>query len=136
MDTAAQVAAAMFNADKASQHLGMKLEKIEAGAASLSMPVRDDMLNGLGICHGGITFALADTAFAFACNSRNVKSVALTCTVNYVAAAKAGDVLTAAAREVSLTGRTGIYDVKVTNQDGTLIAEFRGTSYATSSSVI
>lgn len=133
---AADVAAAMFATDKASQHLGMKLEKIEPGQAVFSMPVRADMVNGLDLCHGGITFALADTAFAFACNSRNRKTVALTCTINFVAPAKSGDVLTAKAVEVALNGRTGVYDVTICNQDGRLIAEFRGTAYGTSSPVI
>ena len=133
---AAEVGAAMFKVDRASQYIGMKLDSVEPGSAKLSMTVREDMLNGLGICHGGITFSLADSAFAFACNSRNVKTVALTSTINFIAPAHAGDRLTATAREVSLTGKTGMYDVRVTNQNGQLIAEFRGTSYATSSNVI
>lgn len=135
-DLACAVAQAMFAADKASQALGMRLEHVEPGKAIFSMPVRADMLNGLGICHGGITFALADTAFAFACNSRNRKTVALNCTIHFVAPGKEGDVLMAMAQEISLSGRTGIYDVTVSNQDAQVIAQFRGTAYGTSSPVI
>lgn len=135
-EVATQVAQYMLKHDRASRHLGIKIESVDEGVAVLSMTVRDDMLNGLDILHGGVTFSLADSAFAFACNSRNRKTVALNCTVNFVAAAKEGDVLTASAREVSLSGRTGIYDVSVKNQKGELIAEFRGTSYGTSSNVV
>lgn len=133
---AAQVADYMLKHDRASRHLGIKIDSIDEGVAVLSMTVRDDMLNGLDILHGGFTFSLADSAFAFACNSRNRKTVALHCTINFVAAAKVGDVLTATAQEVSLSGRTGIYDVSVKNQNGDLVAEFRGTSYGTSSNVV
>lgn len=135
-ETAKKVADYMLTHDRASRHLGIKIDSVDEGVAVLSMTVRDDMLNGLDILHGGFTFSLADSAFAFACNSRNRKTVALNCTINFVAAGKAGDVLTATAREVSLSGRTGIYDVTVKNQKGDLIAEFRGTSYGTSSNVV
>src|SRR5271169_6853898 len=123
---ALDVARAMYQADRASQNLGIKLEMVEPGKARLSMPVRADMINGLGLCHGGITFTLADTAFAFACNSRNRKTVALACTINFIAAAKEGDVLTAEAKEVALAGKTGVYDIAITNQDDKLVAQFRG----------
>lgn len=135
-EVARQVAHHMLEKDRASRHLGIRIDSVDEGVAVLSMTVRDDMLNGLDICHGGITFLLADSAFAFACNSRNRKTVALNCTVNFVAAAKTGDVLTATAREISLSGRTGIYNVSVNNQKGELVAEFRGTSYGTSSKVV
>lgn len=135
-ETAKQVADFMLQHDRASKHLGIKIESVDEGVAVLSMTVRDDMLNGLDILHGGFTFSLADSAFAFACNSRNRKTVALNCTINFVAAAKVGDALTATAREVSLSGRTGVYDVSVKNQKGELVAEFRGTSYGTSSNVV
>jgi acyl-CoA thioesterase len=94
------------------------------------------MVNGFGICHGGVTFSLADTAFAYACNSRNNKTIALACTINFLAAVKPGDRLIATAQEKSLGGRIGVYDITVVNQDNVLVAEFRGTSYATSDSVI
>ncbi|MBX9952379.1 MAG: hydroxyphenylacetyl-CoA thioesterase PaaI [Candidatus Obscuribacterales bacterium] len=135
-ETAARVAQYMLAHDRASRHLGIKIERVDEGVAVLSMTVREDMLNGLDILHGGFTFSLADSAFAFACNSRNRKTVALNCTINFVAAAKVGDTLTATAREVSLSGRTGVYDVSVKNQNDELVAEFRGTSYGTSSSVV
>ena len=135
-EVAMQVAEYMLKHDRASSHLGITIVSVDEGVSVLQMTVRDDMLNGLDILHGGVTFTLADSAFAFACNSRNRKTVALNCTVNFVAAARAGDVLTASAREVSLSGRTGIYDVSVKNQKGELIAEFRGTSYGTSSNVV
>ncbi|MBX3074615.1 hydroxyphenylacetyl-CoA thioesterase PaaI [Candidatus Obscuribacterales bacterium] len=135
-ELAHKVAEEMFRNDKASKHLGMRLDAIDEGTASVSMTVRDDMLNGFGICHGGVTFTLADTAFACACNSRNRKTVALNCTISFLAAGKVGDVLTATAREVSLAGRTGLYDIRITNQTGAVMAEFRGTSYGTSSKAI
>ena len=135
-DVARQVAEYMLRHDRASSHLGITIESVDEGQAVLSMTVRTDMLNGLDILHGGVTFTLADSAFAFACNSRNRKTVALNCNVAFVAAARVGDVLTATAREVSLSNRTGIYDVSVKNQNGELVAEFRGTSYGTSSAVL
>lgn len=135
-DLTAKVVDAMLKNDKASEHMGIRLVQVEPGSATVTMTIREDMLNGFGICHGGMTFTLADTAFACACNSRNRKTVALTCTINFITAAKAGDVLTATAREVSLSGRTGLYDITVTNQTGALVAEFRGTSYGTSSTIL
>ncbi len=132
----AKVVDAMMKQDLASKHLGIKVLKVEPGMATVTMTVRDDMMNGFGICHGGITFTLADTAFACACNSRNRKTVALACTINFITASKPGDVLTAKAKELSLSGRTGLYDIEVTNQTGALVAQFRGTSYGTSSTII
>jgi len=96
----------------------------------LSLTVERHHLNGHDICHGAVTFALADSAFAFACNSRNQSTVAQHNTISYLAPAKLGDLLTAKAAEVSLTGRNGIYDVTVTNQHGTIIVQFRGCSRA------
>jgi acyl-CoA thioesterase len=93
------------------------------------MPVRDDMLNGHAICHGGLIFALADSAFAFACNSYNLSTVASGCAIEFIAPAREGDVLTARARERQLAGRTGVYDVEVTNARGEVVALFRGKSY-------
>lgn len=133
---AEKIAAEMLKNDRASQHLAIRLDKIDEGTAVVSMVVRDDMLNGFDICHGGVIFTLADTAFACACNSRNRKTVALACTINFIVAGRAGDVLTAYAREVSLAGRTGVYDITVKNQTGTVMAEFRGTSYGTSSTIL
>jgi len=132
---ATRSAAAMIKGDHAAAMLGIKLESVSPGFAQMSMVVREDMLNGHGICHGGIIFALADTAFAYACNSRNEKTVALSCVINYSASAALADVLKAVARERSLSRRTGVYDVEIQNQRAETIAFFRGTSYKTSAPV-
>jgi acyl-CoA thioesterase len=126
---AQDVGAAMYEVDRASQHLGIKLIEIAPGYARMTMTVRVDMLNGHQTCHGGLLFSLADSTFAFACNSRNVSTVASGCTIDFLAPAFEGDVLTAVAQERSLAGRTGVYDVTITNQDGKSLAVFRGRSY-------
>jgi acyl-CoA thioesterase len=123
-----EVGAYMFAADRASQGLGMRILALGAGSARLEMAVRDEMLNGHEICHGGFITTLADSAFAFACNSRNQLTVAAGLTVDFLAPAHRGDVLTADAVEVSLAGRTGVYDIVVTNQQGARIALVRGRS--------
>ena len=130
-ETAAAVGEAMYARDRASQALGMALDEVRPGYARLSMTVRPDMLNGHGICHGGLVFALADSAFAFACNSRDVLTVAAGCSVEFLAPAREGDTLVAEARERSLEGRNGVYDVDVSRADGELVATFRGRSAAT-----
>jgi acyl-CoA thioesterase len=135
-ELARQIGQAMLKADRVSGLLDMRLMEIAPGNATVSMVVRDDMLNGVGICHGGITFTLADTAFAYACNSRGRKTVALACSINFVDRAEVGDILTARAEELTRSGRTGVYDIAVRKQDGALIAQFRGTSYSTSTSVL
>lgn len=119
---------AMWNGDSASQRLGMHLDQIAPGAATLSMTVTDAMSNGQGNCHGGYIFTLADSAFAFACNSYNNVVVGQHCSISYLLPVRIGDRLTAAAREVSRHGRSGIYDICITNQDGAHVAEFRGHS--------
>jgi len=123
------VGAAMYAVDAATQGLDMDVAEIAPGYARLTMRVRPDMLNGHQTCHGGFLFALADSAFAFACNSRNASTVASGCSIDFVAPGFAGDLLTAVAQERSLAGRTGVYDVTVTNQDGRQLALFRGRSY-------
>jgi len=128
-ELAQAVGSAMYANDAASQSLGMRVEAIAPGYARLTMRVRADMLNGHKTCHGGFIFALADSAFAFSCNSRNVSTVASGCTIDYLAPGLEGDVLTAEAQERSLAGRTGVYDITVTNQDGRTVAVFRGRSY-------
>ena len=120
---------AMWREDRASRSLGMAIHAVGPGSATLVMTVRDDMLNGHDICHGGLVTALADSAFAFACNAYNEVTVASGFDVNLLKAARAGDVLTATARELSRAGRTGVYDVAVTNQRGEAVAAFRGRSY-------
>ena len=126
---AERVADAMYPRDRASQSLGIKVAKVGPGHAELTMTVRADMLNGHAICHGGFIFTLADSAFAFACNSYNLNTVASGCAIEFLAPAREGDVLTAAARERSMAGRTGVYDIDVANQRGETIALFRGKSY-------
>ena len=126
----AAVAAHMYASDRASRGLGITLVEVGEGTATLRMPVRDDMLNGHDICHGGFITTLADSAFAFACNSTNVVTVAAGLTVDFLAPGRRGDVLTAHAHEVSRAGRTGVYDMVVTNQDGVRIALVRGRSHA------
>ena len=123
------VGAAMYAVDAATQGLDMQVTEMAAGYARLTMRMRPDMLNGHQTCHGGFIFALADSAFAFACNSRNASTVASGCTIDFLAPAYAGDELTAVAQERSLAGRTGVYDVTVTNHDGRQVALFRGRSY-------
>jgi acyl-CoA thioesterase len=129
-ERARRSAEAMWAQDGASRWLGMRIDEVDEGMAVLSLSVEPHHCNGHGICHGGITFSLADSAFAFACNSRNQSTVAQTNTITYTAPARLGDRLTATAREVSLTGRSGIYDVSVTARDGRTVAEMRGLSRA------
>jgi len=131
-----RVAAAMFARDAASQAMGMTIADIGPGRAELRMTVREDMLNGHAICHGGFIFSLADSAFAFACNSYNLTTVASGCAIDFIAPAREGDVLSARARERSASGRTGVYDIEVTNQRGETIAFFRGKSYRIKGHVI
>lgn len=120
---------AMWENDRASQGLGMQVLAIGPGTATLRMAVREAMLNGHDICHGGFVTTLADSAFAFACNAYNEVTVASGFDVNLVAAARLGDVLTATATELHRAGRTGVYDIDVRNQRGERVAAFRGRSY-------
>jgi acyl-CoA thioesterase len=119
---------AMDERDHASKHLGIEIAEIKPGFARLTMTVKQTMVNGHDICHGGMIFTLADTAFAHACNSYNFNTVAAGCSIEYLAPAKLNDVLTANAQEQTQVGRTGIYDVVVTDQDQKTIAVFRGKS--------
>jgi acyl-CoA thioesterase len=130
------VGAAMYANDPASQGLGIKIDAIAPGYASMSMPVRADMLNGHGSCHGGFIFALADSAFAFACNSHNMTTVGAGCTIDYLAPGRLNDVLTAVAQEQALAGKSGVYDVQVSNQDGRIVALFRGKSHRVSGHIV
>lgn len=122
-------AAAMWAGDRAAQALAMKIEAVAPGTASLSMAVREDMVNGHGICHGGFIFTLADTAFAYACNSQNHRAVAAGARIEFLAPGHLGDRLVAAARQVVQGGRTGVYDVVVSNREGKQLALFRGNSH-------
>jgi len=118
----------MWRADRASKWLGMKLEEIRAGYTRLSMTVTADMTNGQQLCHGGLIFSLADSSFGFACNSRNQRALAASCAIEFLAPARLGDRLTSECREQALAGRNGVYDARVANQNGELIALFRGKS--------
>ncbi len=130
MTTAERAAAAMWENDQASEWFGFQLVSVAEGTATLSLTVQSHHCNGHGILHGGVTFSLADSAFAFACNSRNQKTVAQHNSISFLAPGFQGDTLTAVATERQLHGKSGIYDVQVTKGDGTTIAEFRGHSRA------
>ena len=119
----------MYERDPASRSLGMLLAEIRPGYARMTMEVRGDMLNGHQTCHGGYIFMLADSAFAFACNSHNHNTVGAGCTIEYLAPGRLGDMLTAEAVEQALSGKTGVYDVKVCNQEGRTVALLRGKSH-------
>ncbi len=126
-DLARACAEAMWKEDDASKGLGMEILQIRPGEAVLAMTVRPSMANGHGIAHGGFIFLLADSAFAFACNSHNERAVAAQCEIAFIRPGRLGDRLVATAREISRTGRSGIYDVRVT-VDEAAIAELRGHS--------
>ena len=128
-ELAARVGEAMFAVDRATKDLlGMELVSCEPGRAVMRMTVREPMLNGHDICHGGLIFTLADSTFAYACNSRNLNTVAAGCSIEFLKSGKAGDVLTCEGVERALQGRHGIYDMTVTNQAGEVVAMFRGKS--------
>ncbi len=126
-DIARACAEAMWKEDNASKGLGMQILQVRSGEVVLTMTIQPHMVNGYGIAHGGFIFTLADSAFAYACNSRNTRALAVQCNISFIKSAKLGDRLIATAREISLSGRSGIYDARVTNGD-TAIAEFRGHS--------
>lgn len=127
---------AMYARDRATQGMGIELLEAGPGSAAVRMTVRADMIQGHGTCHGGFLFALADSAFAFACNSHDEATVALGCSIDYVAPALLGDQLTAIAHELVRKSRTGLYDVRLENQRGELVALFHGKSYKLHGSVL
>lgn len=129
-------AEAMLARDQASQALGIVLEDARPGYARASLAITETMVNGHAIAHGGVTFTLADSAFAFACNSRNEPNVALQASISYVSAVRLGDRLVADAQEQSSKGRTGLYDITVTRGDGELVALFRGVCYRIKGTVL
>jgi acyl-CoA thioesterase len=128
-------AQAMWSTDAASQRLGMAIVEVAPGRATLTMTIAEGMLNGHEIAHGGFIFSLADSAFAFACNTYNERTVAAHCAISFVKSARLGDRLVATAREVSRQGRSGIYDVRVAVRDE-VIAEFRGHSRTIGGSLV
>lgn len=130
------VAAEMRRRDRVAEWLGIVLEEIAPGRARMTMRVRPEMVNTHGVCHGGLIFTLADTAFGYACNSHNLNTVAAGASIEFIAPARLGDALTAVAQERALTGRTGVYDVEVTDGQGRRIALFRGKSHRISGTVV
>ncbi len=135
-DRARLSAQTLWATDNASQALGMDLLDVGPGCASIRMTVRADMVNGHGCCHGGVVATLADSAFAFACNSHGIATVAAGFDITFVAPAVLGEVLLATAVERVRHGRSGLYDVTVSRADGTVIAEFRGRSRSTGRSIL
>ena len=133
---ATATAHAMWQRDRTAQSLAMKIVHVAPGQATLRMPVRSDMVNGHHICHGGMIFTLADTAFAYSCNSYNKTTVASACHIDFLAPGKEGATLSAESVEQSLSGRTGVYDVTVKDETGKTVALFRGKSYRISGEVI
>jgi acyl-CoA thioesterase len=127
-DIARACAEAMWKEDDASKGLGMEIVEVSSGHATLAMTVKPHMVNGQRIAHGGFIFTLADSAFAFACNTHNERAVAAQGNITFIRPGKLGDRLVATAHEISRSGRSGIYDVRVTTDEGTVIAEFRGHS--------
>ncbi len=128
-------ARAMYAQDRASQALGMHIDEVRPGYARLTMKVREDMVNGHQLCHGGLIFTLADSAFAFACNTYNEVTVASAASVEFLLPGKLGDELTAIAEERSRAKRTGVYDVIVRNQQDEVVALFRGRSHQIGGSI-
>lgn len=127
-DLARAAGEVMLREDRATKFLGMKLEELRPGYARMTMAVTAQMANGQDLCHGGLIFSLADSSFGFACNSRNQRALAATCAIEFLAPARIGDMLTSECREQAVVGRTGVYDARVVNQAGELIALFRGKS--------
>ena len=127
-EIAEKSSAALDVNDAASHALGLVVTHIAPGFATVTMPVTPDKLNGHGICHGGLIFALADTAFAHACNSYNQRVVAQSCSISFLAPGKTDTMLTATAREIHRARRSGIYDIEVSSEAGEIIAQFRGQS--------
>jgi acyl-CoA thioesterase len=134
--TAERSARTLYAQDRASQSLGMRITRVAAGEAELTMQVLTDMTNGHDICHGGLVFALADSAFAFACNSYGDSTVAAAASIDFLAPVRAGDTLTANARELWRGGRSGLYEIIVTNQRGEPVALFRGRSQRVAGRVV
>jgi acyl-CoA thioesterase len=136
MSTPQEVVAQVFKNDLFSQWLGIEVLEIKEGYSNIKMTVRPEMINGLGIVHGGIAFSLADSAFAFACNNRNNLSVALDTSINFLKPVHVGDVLTAEAKELHNGKSTGLYHITITNQNQYVVAVFKGTCYRTNKPLV
>lgn len=122
----------MLAKDAFSRHLGLRIDEIGEGYCRLHFQIREDMMNGFDILHGGVSYAAADSAFAFACNSHGRLSVALSTSMEYLEPGRVGDVFTVEAKEEGLKDKVGVYGIRITNQDGVLVALFKGTCYRTS----
>ncbi len=136
MPTSTEVVAHMMQHDLFSQWLGIEVLEIKDGYSKIKMSVRKEMINGFGIVHGGIAFSLADSAFAFACNNRNVLSVALDTSINFIKPVDVDDVLTAEAKELHNGKSTGLYHITIANQKEHVVAVFKGTCYRTGKALI
>ena len=134
--TPEKILAAMLQKDAFSQWLGLKIDEITEGGCRLHFTIRRDMLNGFQTVHGGIIFSAADSAFAFACNSHGRLAVALDVSITFTRAAKEGETLYIEAKEVHLGNKTSVYEVKTTNEQGEIIAIFKGTAYRTSKEIL
>jgi acyl-CoA thioesterase len=133
---ARQVVDHMMQHDRFSKWLGIEVLEVQEGSSSIRMKVREEMVNGFGIAHGGIAFSLADSAFAFACNNRNQLSVALDTSINFTREVRVGDVLTATAKEEHNGKSTGLYTIRIVNQEEKLVAQFKGLCYRTDKKLI
>lgn len=131
-----EVVTHMMQHDRFSQWLGIEVLEIKEGYSKIKMTVRPEMINGFGIVHGGIAFSLADSAFAFACNNRNILSVALDTSINFLKPVHVGDLLTAEAKELHNGKSTGLYHITITNQNEHVVAVFKGTCYRTGKALV
>lgn len=131
-----EVVGFMMKEDRFSQWLGIEIEEVTEGYSRIKMVIREEMINGLGIIHGGVTFSLADSAFAFACNNRNNLSVALDTSINFLKPVHVGDTLIAEAKEIHNGRSTGLYQVVITNQHQQQVALFKGTCFRTNKTLV
>lgn len=136
MSTPIEVVKHMLHQDRFSQWLGIEVLEVKEGFSKIKMTVREEMVNGFGIVHGGITFSLADSAFAFACNNRNQLSVALDTSINFIKPVHVGDVLTAVASEVHNGKSTGLYHIEIFNQKNHMVAQFKGLCFRTDKTLV
>jgi acyl-CoA thioesterase len=136
MQTPKEVVRYMMQHDRFSQWLGIEVLEIKEGYSKIKMTIREEMVNGFGIIHGGVTFSLADSAFAFACNNRNQLSVALDTSINFIKPVHVGDELTAEAKELHNGKSTGLYQIEIVNQKSHLVAQFKGLCYRTEKQLV
>jgi len=130
--TPQEITSQMMRSDRFSQWLGLKIDESAEGYCKLHYQITDDMINGFHIVHGGVLFSAADSAFAFACNSHGILTVALDVSISFTRPARSGDILTVEAKQLHRGNKTGLYEVRTTNAHGELVALFKGTSYSTS----